>query len=105
RPRGERAHRGRPAHGTPQREDGSARVSRKKAIVLGASGYIGGEAVRLLLGHPHIDLVAVGAHDSAGLALVDLQPNLRGISDLVFKKNEELLAGADVFFLSLPHGE
>ena len=80
-------------------------MSRKSAIVLGGSGYIGGEAVRLLLGHPRVELVAIGAHDSAGKALADLQPNLRGVSDLVFRKNEEILDGADVFFLSLPHGE
>jgi N-acetyl-gamma-glutamyl-phosphate/LysW-gamma-L-alpha-aminoadipyl-6-phosphate reductase len=80
-------------------------VNRPKVIVLGASGYIGGEAVRLLLGHPRIELVALGAHDSAGLALSDLQPNLRGVSTLAFRKNEELLDGGDVYFLSLPHGE
>jgi N-acetyl-gamma-glutamyl-phosphate/LysW-gamma-L-alpha-aminoadipyl-6-phosphate reductase len=80
-------------------------VSRTKVIVLGASGYIGGEAVRLLLGHPKLELAAIGAHDSAGRALADVQPNLRGISDLVFRRNEELLAGADLYFLSLPHGE
>jgi N-acetyl-gamma-glutamyl-phosphate reductase len=80
-------------------------MSKKKAIVLGGSGYIGGEAVRLLLGHPRIDLVAVGAHDSAGRALAEVQPNLRGVSDLYFKRNEDLLQGADVYFLSLPHGE
>src|SRR5688572_3667266 len=80
-------------------------MSKKKAIVLGASGYIGGEAVRILLGHPRVELVAVGAHDSAGMALTDVQPNLRGISDLVFRKNDELLDGADAYFLSLPHGE
>ncbi len=77
----------------------------KKAIVLGASGYIGGEVVRLLLGHPRIELAAIGAHDSAGRALAEVQPNLRGLSDLVFRKNEDLLDGADLFFLSLPHGE
>lgn len=78
---------------------------KKKAVVLGGSGYIGGEVVRLLLGHPRIELAAIGAHDSAGLALTDVQPNLRGLSDLVFRRNEELLEGADVYFLSLPHGE
>jgi N-acetyl-gamma-glutamyl-phosphate reductase len=80
-------------------------MSTKKAIVLGASGYIGGEVTRLLLGHPRIELAAVGAHDMAGFALADVQPNLRGLTDLEFRKNEELLGGADVFFLSLPHGE
>ena len=80
-------------------------MNRKRAIVLGASGYIGGEVVRLLLGHPRLEIAAIGAHESAGLKLTDLQPNLRGLSDLVFRKNEELLDGADVYFLSLPHGE
>jgi N-acetyl-gamma-glutamyl-phosphate reductase len=80
-------------------------VSRTRAVVLGASGYIGGEAVRLLLGHPKVELAAVGAHDSAGLALTDLQPNLRGLTSLAFRRNDELLDGADVYFLSLPHGE
>lgn len=80
-------------------------MSRKKAVVLGASGYIGGEVVRLLLGHPRVELAGIGARESAGLALAEVQPNLRGLSDLVFRKNEELIEGADVFFLSLPHGE
>lgn len=80
-------------------------MTKKKAIILGASGYIGGEAVRLLLGHPRVELAGVGAHESAGLALADIQPNLRGLTDLKFRRNEELRDGADVFFLSLPHGE
>ena len=80
-------------------------MTKKKAVVLGASGYIGGETVRLLLGHPLVDLAGVGAHESAGLALSDVQPNLRGLTDLKFAKNEDLCGGADVFFLSLPHGE
>ncbi|HTF57445.1 MAG TPA: N-acetyl-gamma-glutamyl-phosphate reductase [Planctomycetota bacterium] len=80
-------------------------MSRKKAVVLGASGYIGGEVVRLLLGHPRVELAGIGARESAGLTLAEVQPNLRGLSDLAFRKNEELLEGADVFFLSLPHGE
>ena len=61
-------------------------MSKIKTVVVGASGYIGGEAVRLLLGHPNIDLVAVTGHESAGRRLDEIQPNLRGYSDLVYQK-------------------
>jgi len=73
-----------------------------KASVLGASGYIGGEVVRLLLGHPHIDLVGISAHGNAGKRLDEVQPNLRGYSNLVFSKDP---VPAEVTFLALPHGE
>ncbi|MBI4566394.1 MAG: N-acetyl-gamma-glutamyl-phosphate reductase [Planctomycetes bacterium] len=80
-------------------------MSKIRAAVLGASGYIGGEVVRLLLGHPEVDVTALGARESAGKALDEIQPNLRGRTDLRFKPIEEIRDGADVFFLSLPHGE
>jgi len=73
-----------------------------RCAVLGASGYIGGEVVRLLLSHPQVDLVGVTANENAGARLDELQPNLRGLSSLVFEK--ELKAEADAYFLSLPHG-
>lgn len=70
--------------------------------VMGASGYIGGEVVRLLLGHPNVELVGITALGNAGKRLDEVQPNLRGFSDLVFTKDP---APADVTFLALPHGE
>ncbi len=73
-----------------------------KTVVIGASGYIGGEAVRLLLGHPHVELVAVTANENAGKRLDEVQPNLRGYSDLVYSKE---WPEADAYLLSLPHGE
>lgn len=80
-------------------------MNRIRAAILGASGYIGGEAVRLLLGHPDIELTAIGANEQAGKALAEVQPNLRGFSTLKFRPNDEIRDGADVFLLSLPHGE
>jgi N-acetyl-gamma-glutamyl-phosphate/LysW-gamma-L-alpha-aminoadipyl-6-phosphate reductase len=77
-------------------------MSNVKTVVVGASGYIGGEAVRLLLGHPNIDLVAVTGHESAGKRLDEIQPNLRGYSDLVYQRE---IPDADAYVLSLPHGE
>jgi N-acetyl-gamma-glutamyl-phosphate reductase len=73
-----------------------------KTVVIGASGYIGGEAVRLLLGHPDFELVAVTAHENAGKRLDELQPNLRGYSDLVTTRE---WPEAEAYVLSLPHGE
>ncbi len=73
-----------------------------KATVMGASGYIGGEVVRLLLGHPNVDLVGVTAQGNAGKRLDEVQPNLRGYSDLVFTREP---VASDVTFLALPHGE
>ncbi len=78
---------------------------KKKAALLGASGYIGGEVLRLLLGHPDVEVVAAGANESAGLAVTELQPNLRGLTSLKFARNDEIRSGADVYLLSLPHGE
>jgi N-acetyl-gamma-glutamyl-phosphate reductase len=73
-----------------------------RCAVLGASGYIGGEVVRLLLAHPNVDLVGVTANENAGARLDEVQPNLRGLTSLVFEK--ELKADVDACFLSLPHG-
>src|SRR2546422_5133807 len=73
-----------------------------KTVVIGASGYIGGEAVRLLLGHPNFELAAITANENAGKRLDEVQPNLRGYSDLVYAKE---WPEAEAYILSLPHGE
>ncbi len=77
-------------------------MSRARVVVIGASGYIGGEAVRLLLGHPGVELAAITANENAGKRLDEVQPNLRGYGDLVYRKD---WPEADAYVLSLPHGE
>jgi N-acetyl-gamma-glutamyl-phosphate reductase common form len=77
-------------------------VKRTPVVVIGASGYIGGEAVRLLLGHPGFELVAITANENAGKRLDEVQPNLRGFSSLVYTKD---WPEAEAYVLSLPHGE
>ncbi len=75
------------------------------AAVAGASGYAGGELLRLLLGHPDLELGPLCAGSSAGAPVTDLHPHLPQLSGRVFDPTSaEVLAEADVVFLALPHG-
>jgi N-acetyl-gamma-glutamyl-phosphate reductase len=74
--------------------------------VTGATGYAGGEVCRLLAGHPQLRLTGVHANSSAGRRLGELQPHLLPYADLeVHPSDPASLAGYDVVFLALPHGE
>jgi N-acetyl-gamma-glutamyl-phosphate reductase len=76
------------------------------AAVAGASGYAGGELLRLLLGHPEIALGPVAAGSSAGQPVTALHPQLPQLAGRTFTPTTpEALAEADVVFLALPHGE
>jgi N-acetyl-gamma-glutamyl-phosphate reductase len=73
--------------------------------VAGASGYAGGELLRLLSAHPDFDVTTVTAHSNAGQPLVDVHPHLRSLAHLTLQPTEPAsLAGHDVVFLALPHG-
>ena len=79
-----------------------------KAAVVGASGYAGGELVRLLTAHPEIEVATVTGSSSAGEELGAVQPHLRGSAagSLVLQATApEVLAGHDLVFLALPHGQ
>lgn len=71
----------------------------------GASGYAGGELLRLLLAHPDADIGALTAGGSAGTRLGEHQPHLLPLTDRVLRETTpEVLVGHDVVFLALPHG-
>lgn len=73
--------------------------------IAGASGYAGGELLRLLAGHPGVEVRTVTAHSNAGQPLVSLHPQLRSYQHLTLQDtNAEVLSGHDVVFLALPHG-
>ncbi|GMA27114.1 N-acetyl-gamma-glutamyl-phosphate reductase [Arenivirga flava] len=73
--------------------------------IAGASGYAGGELLRLLAGHPELDVRTVTAHSNAGQPLVAVQPHLRSYGSMILQPTTpEVLAGHDVVFLALPHG-
>jgi N-acetyl-gamma-glutamyl-phosphate reductase len=75
------------------------------AAVAGASGYAGGELLRLLLAHPAFEVGAVTAATNAGSPLGEHQPHLTALADRVLAPTTPAaLAGHDVIFLALPHG-
>ncbi|MCL2543051.1 MAG: N-acetyl-gamma-glutamyl-phosphate reductase [Nocardioidaceae bacterium] len=81
-------------------------MSKVKVAVAGASGYAGGEVLRLLLGHPEVEIGAVTAGSNAGERLGALQPHLVPLADRVLEETTvEVLSGHDVVFLGLPHGQ
>ncbi|MFT4087671.1 MAG: N-acetyl-gamma-glutamyl-phosphate reductase [Gordonia sp. (in: high G+C Gram-positive bacteria)] len=82
-----------------------------RIAVAGASGYAGGEILRLLLGHPRlatgeIEIGALTAGSNAGTRLGDHQRHLIPLADRILEDTTpEVLAGHDVVFLGLPHGQ
>lgn len=77
-----------------------------RAAVAGASGYAGGELLRLLLGHPGVEIGALTGNANAGQRLGAVQPHLPPLADRVLEPTAaEVLAGHDVVFLALPHGK
>ncbi|MFJ9517076.1 N-acetyl-gamma-glutamyl-phosphate reductase [Kitasatospora sp. NPDC101801] len=77
-----------------------------RVAVAGASGYAGGEVLRLLLGHPEIEIGALTGGSNAGARFGELQPHLLPLADRVLEPTTpEVLAGHDIVFLGLPHGQ
>jgi N-acetyl-gamma-glutamyl-phosphate reductase len=81
-------------------------TSIRNAGVLGASGYAGAELLRLLAGHPDLDVAWAAGDQAAGQPLVSRYPGLRAAyGELAFcAVDEGLEKGADVIFCALPHG-
>ncbi|MFC5148347.1 N-acetyl-gamma-glutamyl-phosphate reductase, partial [Streptomyces aureoversilis] len=77
-----------------------------RTAVAGASGYAGGELLRLLLGHPDVEIGAVTAASNAGRPVGEVQPHLTPLAGRAFEETSpQALAGHDVVFLALPHGQ
>lgn len=81
-------------------------MTRTRVAVAGASGYAGGELLRHLLAHPDVEIGALTGASNAGQPLGGLQPHLVPLADRVLEETTvEVLAGHDVVFLALPHGQ
>ena len=77
-----------------------------RVAVVGATGYTGAELLRYLARHPHVALTAVTSEQSAGKAIADVYPSLRGKVDLPLFAFDaaRVAAESDVAFIGLPHG-
>lgn len=84
-------------------------VNRKiRIVIFGGSGYGGSELLRILLFHPNAEVVLVTANEHAGKPAGEVHRNLNGLTDLIFESAPEdlsSLAGIDVAFFGLPHGQ
>src|SRR5436305_14550079 len=77
-----------------------------RASVLGASGYAGGELLRLLGRHPNLEVAWVSAGSNAGKLLGEVHPQLVSLADRpLLPGDDPRLGDVDVLFLALPHGE
>lgn len=84
----------------------SSSVRPVRVAVAGASGYAGGEVLRLLLSHPAVQIGALTGASNAGQTLAALQPHLVPLAERVLEPTTtEVLSGHDVVFLALPHGQ
>jgi LysW-gamma-L-alpha-aminoadipyl-6-phosphate/LysW-L-glutamyl-5-phosphate reductase len=79
-------------------------ADRISASIVGASGYAGGELLRLLLAHPGVDVRQVTSERNIGTFAHQLHPHLRGQTALRFT-SRETLDPCDLLFLAMPHGE
>jgi N-acetyl-gamma-glutamyl-phosphate/LysW-gamma-L-alpha-aminoadipyl-6-phosphate reductase len=74
-----------------------------RAAIVGGSGFVGGELLRILLGHPNVEVAAVTSNRFRGKAVDSVHPNLRSLTDLSFCSLDDL-DGYDVLFTATPHG-
>lgn len=74
--------------------------------VIGASGYVGGEVLRLLVNHPDVEITAVTSRKHAGQYLHRIQPSLKGFTDLTFSEldYDKLSDKCDLIITAVPHG-
>jgi len=78
-----------------------------KVGVIGGSGYVGGELVRLLLPHPEVELTAITSRANAGQFIFTIHPNLRAATQLKFTppKMSQIADNCDLVFAAMPHGK
>ena len=80
-----------------------------KAGIIGGAGYTGGELIRLLINHPHVELVFINSKSNAGNPVHKVHADLLGDTDLVFSEDlngiQEGSVSIDVLFLCVGHGD
>jgi len=80
-------------------------ASKIKVGIVGGSGYVGLELLRLLLAHPEVQVCKVTSRENAGKKLYELHPGLLGLSDLSFSAFGPELSNLDLVYICVPHTE
>lgn len=81
-----------------------SRPEKLKVGIVGGTGYTGVELLRLLVNHPHVEVVAITSRSEDGVAVADMFPSLRGELDLRFSVPDvKMLGRCDVVFFATPH--
>src|SRR3989338_2048459 len=80
------------------------RANTIRASIIGASGYTGGELLRLLLMHQQVQVKSVSSERNKGMRVTGMHPNLRAMTELEFVEAAKIDANVDVLFLCTPHG-
>jgi len=77
-----------------------------KVGIVGASGYVGGETLRLLVNHPEVEITMVTSRQHAGEYLHRVQPSLKGFTELTFSEldYDKMSDKCDLVFTAVPHG-
>ncbi len=75
-----------------------------KVSILGATGYVGEELVRLLYRHPHVQLTQLASHSYSGKAYSEVYPHTYQAVDTVCSEDTHPISDADILFIALPHG-
>lgn len=75
-----------------------------KAGIIGATGYAGAELVRILHGHPKVQIAAISSVSFKGQPLSQVYPAFLDINDMICETEDEVIAKSDVVFAALPHG-
>lgn len=81
-------------------------MEKARVAVIGATGYTGAELLRLLVGHPRVQVTRVVGHGKAGQAIAEVLPSFRGVlgGTIAAFDADDVRAHADLAFLALPHG-
>ena len=78
------------------------------AGIIGATGYVGVELVRLLVAHPEVSKLSLSSISFEGQNIVDIYPNLRGLlrgkTDGILVDADAVVEASDIVFTALPHG-
>jgi N-acetyl-gamma-glutamyl-phosphate reductase len=75
-----------------------------KVGIIGATGYVGAELLRLLLNHPKVKIEAISSVSYEGENISNIYKNFYGITNLICKDQEDVIKKCDVIFAALPHG-